>query len=36
VAALASSTVMFLGLLKLNLMGPGLTPTIKQLWKKRE
>ena len=32
--ALASSTVMFVGLLKLNLMGPGITPTVKQLWKK--
>ena len=31
--ALASSTIMFLGLLKLNLLGPGITPTVKQLWK---
>lgn len=34
VGALASSSIMLLGLLKLNLMGPGLTASVKELWKK--
>lgn len=35
-AILASSAIMFAGLLRLNLTGPGLTPTVKKLWKKKE
>eukprot|EP00884_Botryococcus_braunii_P002578 jgi/Botrbrau1/12320/Bobra.0205s0018.1 len=35
-AILASSAVMFAGLLKLNLAGPGLTPTIRKLWQKEK
>lgn len=34
VGALASTGIMLLGLLKLNVMGPGLTASVKELWKK--
>ncbi|CAL8466764.1 g6300 [Coccomyxa elongata] len=34
VGALASSSIMLLGLLKLNLMGPGITASVRELWKK--
>ena len=32
--ALAGTTVTLLGLLKLNLTGPGITGAVKELWKK--
>ncbi len=35
-ATLASSAVIFLGLLKLNTIGPGLTETVKDLWRKNK
>jgi hypothetical protein len=34
VGVLGMSTIMFLGLMKLNIMGPGLCSSIKQLWQK--
>ena len=36
VGVLGMSTIMFLGLMKLNIMGPGLSSSIKQLWQKEE
>jgi succinate dehydrogenase (ubiquinone) membrane anchor subunit len=35
-ALLATSVITVVGLLKLNIQGPGLTETIKSLWKKPE
>lgn len=32
--ALAGTSVALLGLLKLNMTGPGVTQTVKELWKK--
>ena len=32
-AALASTGIALVGLMKLNLQGPGITETVKQLWR---
>ncbi|CAK0755071.1 hypothetical protein CVIRNUC_002345 [Coccomyxa viridis] len=32
-AALASTSIALLGLMRLNLQGPGITETVKQLWR---
>ena len=34
VGALGVTAITLLGFAKLNLMGPGITPTVKKLWKK--
>jgi len=34
-AILASSLVTYLGIMKVNLAGPGLTETVKTLWRKQ-
>ncbi len=33
--ALAGTSIALLGLLKLNLTGPGITGAVKELWKKK-
>ena len=32
--ALASTSIALLGLMRLNLQGPGITETVKQLWRR--
>jgi succinate dehydrogenase (ubiquinone) membrane anchor subunit len=35
-AVLGASAVAYLGIMKVNLSGPGLTETVKALWRKPE